>query len=365
MISFAAALAAVAGCGSSGDLTGSGGHAGGAAPRGGRSGSGGNAGAGASGGSGGSECLASEVPAAPTPPDILVVLEASGSMNDDMTNTACDGGCGALSKWAEVTSGLDSVLVQTERSVNWGLQWFGDAGADGCTVADGPAAPVVPDNAEFIAAALGGRTSANGGVASTGAAPTRLAIQGAANDLLRLTDLNPKLIVLATDGAPGCMAGSDDPAADDSAATIAAIANATTEGFPTYVVGIGNASAATNAILEQMANAGAVPRAGSPAYYPASSMDEMANVLTGIVAAVSSCTFSFGEPPCPGIGESRDNIAVMLDDQFVPWDNLHANGWDYTNAFRTGVQLYGAACDTVRSAPTAHVVTVHYHYLIP
>jgi hypothetical protein len=187
-------------------------------------------------------------------------------------------------------------------------------------------------------------------------------VQGAVNYLLRLTDLSRKLIVLATDGAPGCMAGSNDPTADDSVATINAIVSAANAGFPTYVVGIGSASAPTSALLDQMANAGAVPRAGSPAYYPASTTPEMTGVLNTVVAAASYCTFSFGEPPCPGIGESRDNIAVLINGQEILRDAV--NGWSYTDASFTQFELHGAACDTVRSQPTAPV-TVAYHYLIP
>ncbi|HEY7376215.1 MAG TPA: hypothetical protein VIF57_28900 [Polyangia bacterium] len=361
VISLAAALAVVAACGASGNLTGGGGQ-GGATAHGGRSGATGSAGAGGgTAGAGGMECLASEVPATPLQPDILIVVEASGSMNEDMTGTVCDSGCGASSKWAQVTSAIDSVLAQTETSVSWGLQWFGDAGADGCTLVDGPAARVAPDNASVIALALGGRTSANGGVASTGSAPTRLAISGVAQYLTTLVDANPKVIVLATDGLPGCKAGSGDPAADDSAATIDAIVDATTRGFLTYVVGIATANGPADAVLDQMAQAGAAPRAGSPAYYPVSSRDDMVATLNQVAADVSRCTFSFADPPCPGIGESRDDIGVFMNGTQIPLDTV--NGWSYTDGSHTQFQLHGAACDTVKSQPTAPV-TVGYHFLI-
>lgn len=40
----------------------------------------------------------------PLPPDILIVEDRSGSMNDDQTDAPCTGGCGARSKWALVTA---------------------------------------------------------------------------------------------------------------------------------------------------------------------------------------------------------------------------------------------------------------------
>src|SRR6185503_14259676 len=35
-------------------------------------------------------------------PDVLIVLDASGSMNDDINNAQCSNGCGATSKWAQM-----------------------------------------------------------------------------------------------------------------------------------------------------------------------------------------------------------------------------------------------------------------------
>src|SRR5262245_54403242 len=60
------------------------------------------------------------------PPDILIVLDASGSMNEDSNNMSCTNGCGANSKWALLTPALNQVVMDTQTDVNWGLKLFAD-----------------------------------------------------------------------------------------------------------------------------------------------------------------------------------------------------------------------------------------------
>jgi len=57
--------------------------------------------------------------------DILILLDASTSMNDDTTDTPCDGGCGVNSKWAQVTAAIDQVVGDTDDRVKHG-QWGED-----------------------------------------------------------------------------------------------------------------------------------------------------------------------------------------------------------------------------------------------
>ena len=68
------------------------------------------------------------------PPDILIVLDASGSMNEDATNTSCGNrGCGATSKWALMMPAINQVVTDTQTEVNWGLKFFADSGAAAST----------------------------------------------------------------------------------------------------------------------------------------------------------------------------------------------------------------------------------------
>jgi len=155
------------------------------------------------------------------PPDIRIVLDASGSMNEDSTNTACGNqGCGATSKWALMVPAINQVVTDTQMDVNWGLKFFADSGS--CGVNNNAAVPIAGMTAPAIATAITGRTSANGGVANGSSTPTRAAENAAVTYLngLAATDQNPKFIVLATDGQPNCPASGSMSADDAPGATV-------------------------------------------------------------------------------------------------------------------------------------------------
>ena len=106
------------------------------------------------------------------PPDVLILLDASGSMNNTTDDLSCGGGCGAASKWAQLTPALDALVAANESTVDWGLKMFADTDAT-CGVSSGIAVPVAKMNASPIAAAIGARTSANGDLLETEAARRR------------------------------------------------------------------------------------------------------------------------------------------------------------------------------------------------
>src|ERR1041385_7324809 len=92
-------------------------------------GSGGGAAQGGPGTGGGMQCAAIPKSSAKLPPDILIVQDASGSMNQDSTNATCTGGGGMNSKWSLMTAAIKTVTAQTDTTVNWGLKMFADNGA--------------------------------------------------------------------------------------------------------------------------------------------------------------------------------------------------------------------------------------------
>jgi len=170
------------------------------------------------------------------PPDIVIVLDRSGSMNDGIDGTSCPGGCGASSKWALLTAGLGRVLSSADTTVAWGLKLF--ASSKTCDVA--PGVDVAPQlgNAAVIAAKLA-QVSAN---TST---PTTAAIGTTGAYLTALADRAPKYMVLISDGAPNCGTGPCDPSVPDSpndcddANAIAAVQQAYVAlGIPTFVIGL-------------------------------------------------------------------------------------------------------------------------------
>jgi hypothetical protein len=281
----------------------------------------------------------------PLPPDILIIQDRSGSMNDDDTDTACKGGCGATSKWALITAALNNVIGQTDTTVNWGLKFFADADAT-CGVTATVAVPVAPMNAGPIATAITGSTSANGGVANGSSTPTAQAIGVGTTYLGTLTDPNPKYLLVATDGLPNCATGKGN--GDNSPATEAAVAAALTAGYQTFVVGIATtADAMATATLNAMAMAGGQAQTGAATmYYSVTDTTSLEAALTQIVGIVANCTISLAGAPT-----NFTNVAVSATDSTgtkVQVMQDPTNGWAY-DASKKNIVLNGTACDSLKN----------------
>ncbi len=286
------------------------------------------------------------------PPDIMLVMDRSLSMTNDVADKQCAGGtgtngnCGANSKWQLTIPALSQVITNTDATVNWGMFYLGDEPAQ-CGVATAPVVPIAAMNAATITASLTGNLF-NG---QTGT-PTRRAIQGAVSHLTGLADQNPKFILLATDGQPNC-ATATTLNTDDSAGTQQAVADALAAGIPTFVVGIGNTGAV--ATLNQVAIAGGRPQTGgASSYYQVNDAAALSAALGTIVGQAASCTFNIGPPPddttVMGLGVFGDGAPITMDP---------ANGWSFKDATMTSIVINGPTCDQVLTGKI-HDVTVAF-----
>jgi hypothetical protein len=278
------------------------------------------------------------------PPDLLIIEDKSGSMGNQLDDTACPRmGAACETKWADTTAAINMVVMATDTTIRWGLKYF--ANDNKCAVDPGAAVPIAPNNAAAI----------NTSIAMTmpgGSTPTRLAVQSGVTYLQTLTDPNPKFILLATDGQPNCgpMGGAGN---DDSPGAIQAVMDAATAGFPVFVVGVGTNTGA-DATLTAMAIAGGRPQMADPRYYPVTTTASLVAVLQTIGGMITSCSFGLGSaPPDPS------NIGVYADPGLkkIPKDVTHVNGWDY-GAGMTSIILYGAACDNVKNKVTTNIQAI-------
>jgi von Willebrand factor type A domain len=250
------------------------------------------------------------------------------------------GGCGANSKWAQITAAINNVVSQTDTTVNWGLKFFADKDAT-CGVNPGVAVPVAPMNSGPIAAAITASTSANGGVANGSSTPTAQAIVVGTTYLGTLTDPNPKYLLVATDGLPNCATGKGS--GDNSPATEQAVAAALTAGYPTFVVGIATTSdAMATATLNAMAVNGGEPQTGgTTSYYSVTDTASLETALNKIIGIVGSCTISLATAPT-----GFTNVAISATDasgNTVVISPDPTNGWSY-DATKANVILNGTAC---------------------
>jgi len=296
-------------------------------------------------------------PAKVLPADVLIVLDASGAMNDDASDMPCSGGCGASSKWAQTVAAIERLVGETEMTVNWGLKLFPDSDT-ACAVEPSVTVPVGPAHAAAIGAAIRERTSPNGGVIAGGNAPIREAENTAAAYLARLTGAGRKVILLATAGAPSCLPGGSDPAVGDADGAVQAITNASNGGFPTTVVGIAGAGGPAESTLSKMALAGGQPRGVLPYYTPVANVAELTSGLNTLLGISPACILAV--PPTGDGSPSLVDIDVIVDGITIVRDRSHMNGWDYGDATRTSAEVYGPACEALTAGPP-HTATIIFH----
>jgi hypothetical protein len=285
------------------------------------------------------------------PPDILLIQDRSASMAYDDNDQPCRrGGCGANSKWSEVTVAVTQVVTTTQATVNWGLKFFADAD-NMCGVMPGVTVPVGPNSGMAISNAIA-RT------APSTDTPTRAAIEGGTAYLMSLTDPNPKYILVATDGEPNCPTGcigNDCGATPNPAEEMGsemAVAAAVAAGIKVFVVGIGNVTSAVDTLNQLAINGGEAQSGGATSYYAATDEAALETALNQIVGKVASCTL-----PLPGKPQDPTNVIVedVPTKTQIPQDPAHADGWDYTDATQTAIQLYGPACSKVTDGTYSNI----------
>ncbi len=319
------------------------------------SGNGASSGVGLSSGSGGdvgipTSCGQTNVPINAVPPDVLIIQDKSGSMNNDDNDSSCNnGGCGTNSKWSQMSAALTQVVTNTDSQINWGLKFFSDNNA--CDASGAPVVGIGANNGGMIANVIA-MTSANGNT------PTRDAVTTGASYLAGVQDTNPKYIMLATDGLPNCPVGcasmskpnnsctNTDNQSEDAAATMA-IGNALSSGIKTFVIGVGSVPTAANT-LNQFAMAGGLAQTGAAtSYYAATDPASLEAALNALVGAVFSCTVSLAGAPTgfTNVAVSAVNASTGKPVQIQQDPN---NGWTYDSGMKN-ILLKGTACDNLKN----------------
>jgi hypothetical protein len=278
------------------------------------------------------------------PPDLLLVFDKSGSMQEDpTTGNNCNPVLTCNSKWHLAVDAVNTAVGNTQDTIRWGLKLFANGNA--CTVNPGAAVPIAINNGGPIMTALAGQTPG-------GSTPTTAAITRGGDYLATLTTPNPRFLVLVTDGQPTCGPGGGNNPPDDANA-IAAVATQATRGFGTFVIGVNNLVGANAnvaaATLSQMSINGQHPKAGTPNYYSVTDGAGLVAALEAIGTQVTSCTYTLDSvPPDPSnVKVLGDNVAIPANDQ---------NGWVYETGMRA-VTLKGSYCDAVTNG-TLHSVVV-------
>jgi hypothetical protein len=282
------------------------------------------------------------------PVDVLLVLDRSNSMTDNIgqefcycdlasaggeADMVCADAKNCTSRWNAIKDAMKTTLANSSY-VNWGLKFFSSPGAGECNVAAGPDVPVGPSAAPTVQAKIeSGDQSFS--------TPTAAAINAAVAYLKKVDDNNKRFILLATDGEPNCGKGSDGRVSmgnDDVDGAVKAMADAKAAGFPAYVIGIG----------PSIDNLGKLAKAGADRdYFPASSPAALADALSSIGKIVASCSyFSDTPPPEPA------NVAVYVNKQKV--SRSDSEGWKY-GASEQEIVLTGKYCQDILAGADSDV----------
>jgi hypothetical protein len=351
-LAFSLAAMACAGVNPAPITSGMGGAAGGAPASGAGGGGGHVSGIGGSGvtvGVGGNMCGMQTYDINRKPVEIFLVVDRSASMEDDAAGNAAT--TASPSKWSQLIPALSTAIQQADPTISWGMKAFPEKGGGSCandTVTSKIDVQITTGNAGAL------RTAVMGLIDNGDGTPTGAAIRVATTYLQQLaaTDDSRKYILLATDGEPSC-AGSPPNLKSDSTGgrtdAIAAVTAAATAGFHTFVVGVATTKVTDATTLNDLAVAGLEPspdaRPGATRFYLASNQQQLVTTLESIVNPVASnCVFPLSSPP-----PVPENIAVKVNGTKSPQDKNHADGWDYTDAAYTGVQVYGSWCDMIKN----------------
>lgn len=272
-------------------------------------------------------------------PDMLIVLDRSGSMKMNNVN-----------RWDPSVAGLNAITQKLDDVVQFGLMTFPARSGDGqngggqqrnCSPGELDA-PVAINNAANIADILedmepGGRT------------PTAATLENVLT-VLSASSQDPdaiftaKYVLLVTDGAPNCSgqggggfgSGQGEPAA--VAASVQAVKALAEAGIPTYVLGYDTKNdRALAAALDQMA---AVGDTGDTAHRPIEDEESLVREFDSIAGGAVTCDYLLENEVDPAF------VRVELDGELVNLDD--PNGWRLRQDNRT-VSLQGAACEKLRT----------------
>jgi hypothetical protein len=270
------------------------------------------------------------------PPDMLVVLDRSGSMNSPPATFPPT----FTTKWASMKTSLTSVVTAKQQQIKFGLLEF--PSDDNCAATAAPKVNIGLGSGPGVTNYFSNR-SPNGNT------PAHIGLASALTYFNSLP-VNPagRYVLFATDGLPNCLGGVPETASD--AQTVAAVTALFNAGIKTYVLGFGQ-FAGMAGVLNDAAVAGGKAKPGATKYYEATNAAELSAAFQQIAGGVivPSCSFQLQTtPPDP------NNVTVTINGVSVPRSPSHATGWDYSPNAMT-ITFFGAYCDQIKAGTMTNV----------
>ncbi|HVI01166.1 MAG TPA: hypothetical protein VM869_20760 [Enhygromyxa sp.] len=282
------------------------------------------------------------------PPNLLILLDRSGSMDASVPNSN-------LNRWEVAKQAIELVTTMFDDKIRFGLATYSACVGNGCS----PGTTVVPI-ADQNAAAINGFLAmtvgegSNNGDSVNGQGLIEYLCDSGDPETSTGASLDAQIgsqplqdperdnaIMLITDGAESgdCVFdGTDGPTA---------AANLFGQAIPVKVFAVGFGGANIDEI-NAIAQAG-----GTGTGYLADMADNLNAALEQIANAVATCTFELDQVP-PDAAE----IFVFFDKDPAGVPNDPNNGWTYDPMTNT-VTFHGAACDAIKSGAVVDIDIVY------
>ncbi len=304
-------------------------------------------------GSGPPSCGGQSVQLSIHPPQVVLLLDKSGSMVQNLWDHDRDPGTQQVTRWNSLFHVVETTVHDVEDGVDLGMVLFpsveleDEDSATACIVDPLPQAAVAPANADTLVDALPGpdATDLFGGTPVSGGLAVVL------EHLAEIEDGRTQAVVLVTDGAANCMTGTEGAAVfteyDENLRPMVADAHAA--GVSTYVVGVDIEDelgfypvANPYERLNELALAGGVPREGQESFYNAVDEAQLTAAL-GAIGAQLGCTITLDTP-----AEYSTQVRVMVGGEEIPQvlECQGGDGWRYgqDHAPYTSIELCETAC---------------------
>ena len=311
-------------------------------------------------------CEPGRFPLAFTTAELMLVIDRSGSMNEDLAGNRNPDPRDA--RWTFLRAGLDAALADLDPRVLVGAKFFPDSlptmdPTAACTATSGIDVPVGTGTRPAILSVFDARSPRGG-------TPTAVALRQAADGLPRTSPR--RYLVLATDGGPNCdrdpvippgglcvCTGPGIGCADivdgvlgclDDVRTVEAITEILDGGVPTYVIGIEDTSRPDlSDVLDAMAVAGGRPRQvpGERRFYSVRSADQLRSALDDVTASIAECGIV-----TPTLPDDDALLTIEIDGR-----RFGSDAWIWTDRTWGELELTGEACALAR-APGARVEAV-------
>lgn len=270
-------------------------------------------------------CAGSEYEAESVPPNVLIMLDKSGSM---------DRSIGSDTKWNIAVQAIETLVADFGDQIRFGLVVYPegrscDPGNVVVEIGDGTASDIV---------------TALANTRPVGSTPIGASLEAMLGYDGLKDPMRQNFVLMITDGEEQCRG--------DGESAVEALRALDPE-VKTFVVGFGSGVDASE--LNAMAVAGGTELAGETKYYQADDAASLQQAFADIGGEVLGCAYQIEDV---GLKLKAEDIYIYFDGEAVEHDPTGANGWEFESDTNQ-VIFHGPACEALRSGIVEDLVIVH------